>query len=409
LKEIYLINYMSHPQSMLGEAIRSSHRVGKYSYGEPIARGSFSNVCLGKNLETGDEVAIKIIDTVKHQKLSKYFDREISIIKSLEHPNIVRMLDEFRESQRTFLVFEYCNHGDLVKLTGGKPIKEKYVRKILSQVRNGLGYLHRNGIIHRDLKPQNVLVDGDGVIKITDFGFAKRSDAREIMSETMCGTPYYMAPEIIKNAKYNDKVDLWSFGIMMFQLLAGRLPFAARTHLDLLRKIERNAVLLPHRIKVSGECEDLLYSLLQKDPLKRLDWDDFLEHEWFLHDETAPKIKEPITASQPISIPGTRSNDDDNDDDLQVGPNGTPRVKLFDNITEYDPDYIMISPSGLIATPGTSYQSQFDNNEDPPAGSCDESLDKHLKDMECITHESGADIISYLKQSLMWIRKKIIG
>src|SRR3989338_688660 len=330
--------------------------IGHYLYGDPIARGSFSTVSLGKDLQTNRDVAIKIIDVSKHPKINHYFDREIDIISSLNHRNVVKLLDQIREPPMIYLIFEYCPHGDLIKLTNGKHIKEHYVRKILTQVRDGLGYLHHKGIIHRDLKPQNILVNHEGVIKITDFGFAKY-DHEDTMSQTICGTPYYMAPEIIKCARYNAKVDLWSFGIMMFQLLAGRLPFSARTHLDLLNKIERNAIVLPHRVRVSDDCEDLLYAVLQRDPDKRMDWEDFLTHRWFVESDLPTKSEIDQPRSQPIAIP-SRSG-------TSQTPNSPPTALYYDGLTHFDPEYIMISPTSATPSLPSSLTSTLHFGDDP--------------------------------------------
>ena len=138
-------------------------------------------------------------------------------------------------------------------------------------------YLLENKIIHRDLKPQNILVTNLGDIKISDFGFARYFD-NDMVIQTICGSPLYMAPEIMKNKKYDLKSDLWSVGIILFEMLVGHAPFKAKNIFDLMKQIEKNDVKIPRDTKISDDCKDLLLKLLQKDPEKRITWPQFFTH-----------------------------------------------------------------------------------------------------------------------------------
>ena len=143
----------------------------------------------------------------------------------------------------------------------------------------GLEYLLENKIIHRDLKPQNILVTNLGDIKITDFGFARYFEDNTILN-TICGSPLYMAPEIIKNRKYDFKSDLWSVGIIFYEMLTGNTPFKAKNIFDLINIIEKKIIVIPLDIKISNNCENLLFSLLKKNPYERIGWEDFFNHPW---------------------------------------------------------------------------------------------------------------------------------
>lgn len=246
-----------------------------------IGKGAFSNIYKGYDKKNKKMVAIKEIclDTI-----SKYKDsikRETRIMKNLKHPNIITLYDTIIDdaTDNIYLVLEYFGRGDFSKFLKKRPLKEKFAKKYLKQLASGLKYLLENKIIHRDLKPQNILVSNLGDIKITDFGFARYFD-NDMVIQTVCGSPMYMAPEIMKKKKYDFKSDLWSVGIIFYEMLVGRTPFKAKNIFDLMRQIEKKDIKLPKDINVSEECEDLLIKLLKKNPDERITWDDFFKHSW---------------------------------------------------------------------------------------------------------------------------------
>ena len=246
-----------------------------------IGKGAFSNIYKGYDKKNKKMVAIKEIclDTI-----SKYKDsikRETRIMKNLKHPNIITLYDTIIDdaTDNIYLVLEYFGRGDFSKFLKKRPLKEKFAKKYLKQLASGLKYLLENKIIHRDLKPQNILVSNLGDIKITDFGFARYFD-NDMVIQTVCGSPMYMAPEIMKKKKYDFKSDLWSVGIIFYEMLVGRTPFKAKNIFDLMRQIEKQDIRLPQDINVSEECEDLLIRLLKKNPDERITWEDFFKHPW---------------------------------------------------------------------------------------------------------------------------------
>jgi serine/threonine protein kinase len=192
---------------------------------------------------------------------------------------------------------EYAPNGNLSDYLKKKgPIAEMYAKVYMRQLSDVLKYLltRPEPIIHRDLKPQNILIFGEYTIKLTDFGFARNFQVDD-MFNTFCGTPLYMAPELLlpckdkSNKKYTSKVDLWSIGIILYEMLTGKIPSYSKTVSQLSTKLRDGDFKLPASIKISSECRDLLERLLIKDPLKRIEWNDFFIHSWFNNDELMEK------------------------------------------------------------------------------------------------------------------------
>tara|TARA_B110000261_G_C13080229_1_gene355655 strand:+ start:1258 stop:2493 length:1236 start_codon:yes stop_codon:yes gene_type:complete len=248
-------------------------------YKKRIGKGAFSTIYRGYNKITKKQVAVKEITLDTLNKHKKMFKRETDIMMKLKHPNIITLYDTIidENTENVYLIMDYYSRGDFSKFLRKRPLKEKYAIKYLKQLSKGLKYLLSNNIIHRDLKPQNILVSDIGDIKITDFGFARYFD-NDLLIQTICGSPLYMAPEIMKNQKYDYKSDLWSVGIIFYEMLVGSTPFKSKNIYELIRKIEHDKVKIPSKFKLSINCKNLLFSLLEKDPLKRISWEDFFSH-----------------------------------------------------------------------------------------------------------------------------------
>jgi serine/threonine protein kinase len=260
-----------------------------------IGEGSFSKVYRGYIQEP---VAIKKINLSRIKNHKSNLEEEIKIMASLKHKNIVNLLDTVRHDGQIYLIMEYCEDGDLKKYLRRQPMKEKHVRYYLKQLMEGLKYLKTRNIIHRDLKPQNLLLSNDKkVLKISDFGFAKALSSEESLAETMCGTPYYMAPEIMHNKKYQSKADLWSVGIIMYEMSFGMYPYGENITgpYELRDKIDSIVIRYPSEIKVSQDGLDLLGGLLEKDPGLRISWEEFFIHSWFY-----PRLKPKNIRNKPV-------------------------------------------------------------------------------------------------------------
>lgn len=278
-------------------------RLGNYEYINEqkniLGTGSFSIVYLGryigpdiilkdKTLKIGNNVAIKVVNTgCLKDKAKQAINEEITmmeLIKSDPHPNIVRCYDVIKKENTIYIIMEYCDSGDL-KTILKKPIKEKYAQFYFCQLANGLKYLYKHCLIHRDIKPKNILLTNNKrVLKIADFGFAKRVKDFSL-HETICGSPLYMAPEIMNNSLYNNQTDLWSIGMILFEMLYGFHPFGnCRSMPELKDQLDKKDIDIPpndtKNKEVSDKCLSILKKLLEKNPIKRITWEEFFDHSW---------------------------------------------------------------------------------------------------------------------------------
>nr|POE94873.1 serine/threonine-protein kinase atg1a [Quercus suber] len=259
--------------------------VGDYILGPRVGSGSFAVVWKSKHRHSGVEVAVKEIDKKQlSPKVSENLLKEISILSTIDHPNIIRLFEAIETKDRIYLVLEYCDGGDLAAyiLNHGK-VSEAIARHFMRQLAAGLQVLQEKHLIHRDLKPQNLLLTRGEVtplLKIGDFGFA-RSLTPQGLADTLCGSPLYMAPEIIRNQKYDAKADLWSVGAILFQLVTGKPPFDGNSQLQLFQNILTSTELqFPQGAleELHPDCVDLCRSLLRQDPVQRLTFTEFFNH-----------------------------------------------------------------------------------------------------------------------------------
>ncbi|MBA0756309.1 hypothetical protein Gogos_000115 [Gossypium gossypioides] len=260
--------------------------VGDYILGPRIGSGSFAVVWRSRHRQHGLEVAVKEIDKkLLSSKVSESLLKEISILSTINHPNIIQLFEAIETEDRIFLVLEYCDGGDLAAYIQryGK-VSEEVARHLMRQLAAGLQVLQEKHLIHRDLKPQNLLLTKGSTpqLKIGDFGFA-RSLTPENLADTLCGSPLYMAPEIIQNKKYDAKADLWSVGAILFQLVTGKPPFDGNNQLQLFQNILRSTELqFPEGAleELHPDCVNLCRSLLRHDPVERLTFREFFDHKF---------------------------------------------------------------------------------------------------------------------------------
>ena len=247
-------------------------------------------------------VAVKEICTRRlNRKLLRSLESEIDVLRACRHTNIIALLDIIKDepNQTVFLVLEHCEQGDVSEfLKRNGRVAEKTARTFARQIAGGLREMRARNLIHRDLKPQNLLLccenknksDSDATeevtLKIADFGFARYVHPSGL-AETLCGSPLYMAPEILSYQKYDAKADLWSVGCILFELVCGKPPFTGANPMQLLRNITRSDARVPGAVAttLSSECVDLMRGLLQKDPSRRMSFEQFFDHP-FLATET---------------------------------------------------------------------------------------------------------------------------
>ncbi|XP_060213009.1 CBL-interacting protein kinase 2-like [Lycium barbarum] len=256
----------------------------KYDLGRLLGQGNFAKVYYGRNLETGQSVAIKVIDKEKVLKagLIEQTKREISVMALVEHPNVLQLYEVMATKSKIYLVVEHAKGGELFqKLTKGK-LKEKLARKYFQQLISAVECCHSRGVYHRDLKPENVLLDDNGNLKVSDFGLSALAESKrqDGLLHTTCGTPAYVAPEVINRKGYDGaKADIWSCGVILFVLLAGYLPFQDSNLMEMYGKIRKAEFKCPNWFP--SEVRKLLSRILDPNPHTRISIAKIKENSWF--------------------------------------------------------------------------------------------------------------------------------
>ncbi|XP_070206130.1 serine/threonine-protein kinase unc-51-like [Littorina saxatilis] len=276
---------------------RKMESVGDYYYDkkEILGHGAFAIVFKGwKKQDTSVPVAVKCIAKKELSKSKELLAKEIKVLRELsiyQHENVVALLDVKETDSSVFLMIEYCNGGDLAEYLHSKgTLSEDTLSSFMQQIASALNALHEKGIMHRDMKPQNILIcHGKGgnklttpptqlQLKIADFGFARFLEDGK-MAGTLCGSPMYMAPEVIMSNKYHFKADLWSVGTIIFQCFTGKAPFVANTPQQLRAFYEKNVDLKPRIPEQSSpELRDMLLRLLTRDFEKRIGIKELMQH-----------------------------------------------------------------------------------------------------------------------------------
>ncbi|PTB67433.1 Pkinase-domain-containing protein [Trichoderma citrinoviride] len=259
--------------------------LGMFEIGRPLGKGKFGRVYLAKERNSGFICALKVLHKSELQAgggVEKQVRREIEIQSNLRHPNILQLYGHFHDSKRVFLILEYAGKGELYKhLRKETKFPEWKAAQYVAQMASALQYLHRKHVIHRDIKPENILVGIHGEIKISDFGWSVH--APNSRRKTLCGTLDYLPPEMIKPGSsdnyYNEKVDLWSLGVLTYEFLVGEAPFED-TPVMTQRRIARADMQIPKF--VSPEAADLIKRLLVLDPEKRIPLDEVQRHPWII-------------------------------------------------------------------------------------------------------------------------------
>ena len=247
------------------------------SMGE-LGKGAYGKVLLCRMKSTKKLYAIKILkkSMIRHMKIKSYIKQEMKIQKKIRHNYILKLHFCFEDKKNVFLVLEYAKNGNLYQYVKKKKyLKENEAFIFFIQTAIGLDYIHKQNIIHRDLKPENLLLDSKGNIKISDFGWSalKKSELRS----TFCGTLDYMAPEILKNQNYNHMVDIWSLGIMIFEITQGYPPFRTKSNKEKLSLIGKN-LKGNYENYISKECRDIIDFILVEDPKERPSLEDIFKH-----------------------------------------------------------------------------------------------------------------------------------
>ncbi|CAD8051474.1 unnamed protein product [Paramecium sonneborni] len=270
--------------------MKPEKKISNYSFSLKaiLGKGSYGTVYFGREMNSQLPVALKVIDHSKAQNYGQLYTslhKEIEIMKRLKHPNIVQLYDVYSTQNNTYLVQEYCNGPDLKQyLAAKKNLEEDEAIKMIKQIANGLKEIVSNNFIHRDLKPANILIN-DGQCKIADFGFSRPLPSECVM-ESLVGTPLYMAPQILTKQQYTSKCDVWSLGLIFYEMLFGTLPWIVTNYMELVYKINNCKLTFPKNTKISKESMSFIQGCLHKDELQRLSW-----NEVFLHPLIKPQMK----------------------------------------------------------------------------------------------------------------------
>jgi len=252
-----------------------------YEIGKEIGKGAFSVVREGINKATGKKVAVKYIKTKLIK--TKLLMREIDIMKKVgNHPNILKLYEVFESKNYLYLVLELVTGGELFdQIVARGEYSEKDASNIVRQIISAVNHLHGHGIAHRDLKPQNLLCAGPvgDDIRVADFGLSKMFINGENL-ETCCGSPEYVAPEVLECKPYDKACDLWSVGVITYVLLTGCFPFWDKNNAVLYEKIRRAEYGWPAGLQISPEAKDLIRHLMEKNPENRYTAAQALQHPW---------------------------------------------------------------------------------------------------------------------------------
>lgn len=264
-------------------------KVGKYEIGKTLGEGTFGKVKFAINTETGEKVAIKILDKEKIQKqnMGAQIKKEISIMKMVKHETVVKLYEVLASRTKIFIVLELITGGELFdKIVAEGRFDENTARYYFRQLIKGVKYCHGQGVCHRDLKPENLLLDQNANLKISDFGLSALytgsadDEGRATLLHTTCGTPNYVAPEVLNDKGYDGRAaDIWSSGVILYVLLAGFLPFDEPHMSALFRKIQKAEFTYPSWF--SPQVRALLDTILVADPAARATIADIEANPWF--------------------------------------------------------------------------------------------------------------------------------
>ncbi|XP_031099186.1 CBL-interacting serine/threonine-protein kinase 1 [Ipomoea triloba] len=307
-------------------------RLGRYELGRTLGEGNFGKVKYARHVDSGRSFAVKILEKnrILDLRITDQIKREIGTLKLLKHPNVVRLHEVLASKTKICMVLEYVNGGELFdRIVSKGKLPEVEGRKLFQQLIDGVSYCHSKGVFHRDLKLENVLVDENGIIKVTDFGLSAlpqhfRDDG---LLHTTCGSPNYVAPEILSNRGYDGATsDTWSIGVILYVILTGYLPFDDRNLAVLYQKIFKGDAHIPKSL--SPGARDLIKRILDPNPSTRITISEIKEHQWF----------------KPGYNPANPDEEEEDEDDDAYIDNEIPTVNEAPLDGERDPE----SPPTLI-------------------------------------------------------------
>ena len=269
-----------------------------FEFKNQLGSGSFGRVYLVTHKKTHINYALKVIDKKNKTNIEgkPYFRREIEIMYKIRHPNCVRLFGNFEDDNNCYFIMEYVSNGNLYSLLTSNRITGiniYIVASIMRQLISAIYYLHNLNppIIHRDIKPENILLTNNLNVKLTDFGWSNYIDYEGEQRSTICGTPIYLAPEMIQGIGHDEHVDIWCLGVLLFELLTGTQPFIGQNRNLLLDNINNVNIVwpTPPRLPLDPDAQDLISKILKKNPKERISLENMVKHNFFL--KYCPNVK----------------------------------------------------------------------------------------------------------------------
>ncbi len=301
-----------------------------------IGTGTYATVYMGRivdpdikkqNSLSSDIIAVKKIkvDGID-QKTFKLINDEINIMQKIKMyntcDNVVKCYDIIEEFDYIYLILEYCDCGDFSTVIG-RPIKEEVVKYYFQQLINALNFLYEHNIIHRDIKPKNILLKNNKhTLVLCDFGFARLKGIQRI--KTICGSPLYMAPELLDEKSYTEIVDIWAIGMILYEMIYGEHPYKNCKDIDDLRDFSKKDIVIPpannKNKNISAKCVLLMRKMLNKNEISRISVNDLLHDQWFENNfNTTYTINENTDDSDDDNNNNNNDNNDGSDDDSDDG------------------------------------------------------------------------------------------
>nr|ABM66448.1 SOS2-like protein [Brassica juncea] len=332
---------------------KKTRKLGKYEVGRTIGEGSFAKVKFARNTDSGENVAIKIMakSTILKNKMADQVKREISIMKIVRHPNIVRLYEVLASPSKIYIVLEFVTGGELFdRIVHKGRLEESEARKYFQQLIDAIAHCHCKGVYHRDLKPENLLLDTNGNLKVSDFGLSALPQQGVELLRTTCGTPNYAAPEVLNGQGYDGSAaDIWSCGVILFVIMAGFLPFSETDLPSLYRKISAAEFSCPQWF--SEDVKSLIQRILDPNPKTRIQIQRKLgKHSWFRLNYMPTRA---------------RKEEESNLDDVRAVFDGIEGSYVAENIErKYEGPLMMNAFEMITLSQGLNLSALFDRRQD---------------------------------------------